>query len=352
MPGGLQIDAKPWTPEEDHVILALHAADGPKWSVIVQSLPGRTISSVRNRWQRLEKGRKMREEGRETRNRCHACGQPKRGHICYAKASGGPQVTITNPIVGASRAASPTAPATFGGPYPPALHSQVAHGAMRSGRRHAARPSGPLGHGTLPLRGPLGQDTLPLPPLDSLDFLHVLGGAPSTASEPELLPLASSRLASDADTDDSSAVLSVAASPVTVEAETAPSLTVDLSVIRPRPPLPSAGRRKVSFSFGALEVAAAPTAAAPTAADQPPPPLARSNTSFFNSLVDSAVFTPSSAAIFDAWAGPAATPPEPPRLTKETSFSQLVAPPPLRRNFDSFSTAWQTESPVMVRLAA
>jgi len=344
MPGGLQIDAKPWAPEEDHIILALHAADGPKWSVIVQSLPGRTISSVRNRWQRLEKGRKMREQGLETRNRCHACGQPKRGHICYAKASGGPQVTITNPIVGSSRAASPPT-----GSYPAAVQTQAAYGAMRSGRRHALRGSGPLGQEALPLRGPLGQETLPpLPPLDSVDFLQALGGsAPSPASEPDMLPLANARLATDKDADDSSTVLSVAASPVTVAAEPPPSLTVDLNVI-PQPPLPTAEGRKVTFSFSALEVAAAPAAAAPTAA----PPLVRSNTSFFNSLVDSAVFTPSSAAIFDAWAGPAAAPPEPPKLTKEASLSALAPPPLLRRNFDSFSTAWQTESPAMVRLAA
>ena len=49
------------------------------------ALCGRTVSSVRNRWQRIEKGRKLREDGVEMKNRCHACGQPKRGHICTAK---------------------------------------------------------------------------------------------------------------------------------------------------------------------------------------------------------------------------------------------------------------------------
>ena len=69
----------------------LHAASRDRrrhrrrWSKIVQLIPGRTVASVRNRWQRLEKGRKMREEGKESKNRCHACGQPKRGHVCYAK---------------------------------------------------------------------------------------------------------------------------------------------------------------------------------------------------------------------------------------------------------------------------
>ena len=81
-----------WAPEEDHIILEMHKAEGPKWSKIVQRLPNRTVSSVRNRWQRIEKGRKLREDGVESKNRCHACGLPKRGHVCYAKMRGGPQV--------------------------------------------------------------------------------------------------------------------------------------------------------------------------------------------------------------------------------------------------------------------
>lgn len=84
-----------WDPEEDHIIMEMHAAEGPKWKSIVKRLPGRTVSSVRNRWQRIEKGRKLREEGTELKNRCHACGQPKRGHICYAKMRGGPQVELS-----------------------------------------------------------------------------------------------------------------------------------------------------------------------------------------------------------------------------------------------------------------
>ncbi len=47
---------------------------------------------MRNRWQRIEKGRKAREAGHEMKNRCHACGMPKRGHVCMAKMRGGPRV--------------------------------------------------------------------------------------------------------------------------------------------------------------------------------------------------------------------------------------------------------------------
>ena len=92
---------KAWEPEEDDIILSSRAALGPKWTTnapkwaaIAKRLPGRTVSSVRNRWQRLEKGRKLREDGTELKNRCHQCGEPKRGHICRAKARGGPQVDI------------------------------------------------------------------------------------------------------------------------------------------------------------------------------------------------------------------------------------------------------------------
>ena len=76
------------------IILEMHEAEGPKWSKIVQRLPNRTVSSVRNRWQRIEKGKKLRMAGKESKNRCHACGQPKRGHICYAKIRGGPKVRV------------------------------------------------------------------------------------------------------------------------------------------------------------------------------------------------------------------------------------------------------------------
>ena len=85
MPGGRHANMQAWSPEEDGIILDMVRTDGPKWSKIVQMLPGRTVSSVRNRWQRIEKGRKLREKGIVSKNRCHACGEPKRGHVCKAK---------------------------------------------------------------------------------------------------------------------------------------------------------------------------------------------------------------------------------------------------------------------------
>lgn len=76
---------KAWEPEEDQIIMEMLERLGPKWSKIVQRLPGRTVSSVRNRWQRIDKGRRLRESGQESKNRCQQCGKPKRGHVCMAK---------------------------------------------------------------------------------------------------------------------------------------------------------------------------------------------------------------------------------------------------------------------------
>ena len=121
---------KAWSPEEDTLIIAMHESEGPKWSKIVQRLPGRTVSSVRNRWQRIEKGRKLREAGVESKNRCHACGQPKRGHVCYAKLNGGPQVDV--------RSGLSVKPSLQGGPAfgmaPPAPRTNLKELLTNSGR--------------------------------------------------------------------------------------------------------------------------------------------------------------------------------------------------------------------------
>lgn len=74
-----------WEPEEDDIIMMLLDQLGPKWSLFVKQLPGRSVSSVRNRWQRIDKGNKMRAAGQESRNRCQRCGEPKRGHVCRAR---------------------------------------------------------------------------------------------------------------------------------------------------------------------------------------------------------------------------------------------------------------------------
>ena len=86
MPGGVQENSLAWEPEEDDIILRMHALIGPKWKAISEQMPGRSISSIRNRFQRMEAGRKAIEKGGEIKNRCHSCGKFKRGHICHAKS--------------------------------------------------------------------------------------------------------------------------------------------------------------------------------------------------------------------------------------------------------------------------
>ena len=89
-----------WVYEEDWIILHEVEREGPRWSLIVAKLPGRTIASVRERWRRLETGRKLHEafsldpdaEDPEHKHRCSMCGRPKFGHVCPAKTRDGPHV--------------------------------------------------------------------------------------------------------------------------------------------------------------------------------------------------------------------------------------------------------------------
>ena len=85
MPGGKHEHMKAWSSEEDHIIIDGVQLHGHQWRLIVRDLPGRSVSSTRNRWNRIEKGRMMREAGTRGRNICLLCWQPKKGHICTAK---------------------------------------------------------------------------------------------------------------------------------------------------------------------------------------------------------------------------------------------------------------------------
>lgn len=74
-----------WQPSDDIKIMELHQSLGPRWSRISTAFPGRTVSSIRNRYLRLHAGEKLRDAGQITKNRCQLCGKPKRGHICEVK---------------------------------------------------------------------------------------------------------------------------------------------------------------------------------------------------------------------------------------------------------------------------
>jgi len=102
----------PWTRTEDQVISEAVKRFGCKWGVLSALLPGRTDNAVRNRWHRLERARRWREEvasraraagmqdpttvkapppgllpassrtGVGSGYKCGRCGQLKRGHLC------------------------------------------------------------------------------------------------------------------------------------------------------------------------------------------------------------------------------------------------------------------------------
>lgn len=73
--------SKQWEPHEDILILELIKQHGRKWEVLKLSFPGRSTSSIRNRWQRMQKFTLT------SKNKCARCGLPKRGHICKVAPS-------------------------------------------------------------------------------------------------------------------------------------------------------------------------------------------------------------------------------------------------------------------------
>ena len=80
-----QENVKAWEPEEDRLIIELLSTLGPRWNQIKSRIPHRSVSSIRNRWQRIDRGRKMKEAGRLVNGtKCEVCGEPKRGHVCFA----------------------------------------------------------------------------------------------------------------------------------------------------------------------------------------------------------------------------------------------------------------------------
>ena len=82
MPGGLHATMRRWEPAEDYIILDMLGTIGPRWSKIAAALPDRTIPSIRNRWQRIDKGRREVKQG-GTFKRCPHCSQPRKGHVCF-----------------------------------------------------------------------------------------------------------------------------------------------------------------------------------------------------------------------------------------------------------------------------
>lgn len=64
-----------WSHEEDRLLVALLKVHGTRWSLIARDIPMRSVSSIRNRWLRMN----AKEKGN---NICRKCGKRKRGHTC------------------------------------------------------------------------------------------------------------------------------------------------------------------------------------------------------------------------------------------------------------------------------
>jgi len=87
--GGKHAQMRGFTPEEDGFLHRLVATEGPRWKAIAEAMTAqapdapRTAAMVRNRFLRVQKGKKEAEEGK-ARNKCGLCGQLKKGHVCTA----------------------------------------------------------------------------------------------------------------------------------------------------------------------------------------------------------------------------------------------------------------------------
>ena len=61
---GVHEHMKRWEPDEDHILVEMLADIGPRWAHIALQV-GRSIPSIRNRWQRICKRHKSVSEGRQ-----------------------------------------------------------------------------------------------------------------------------------------------------------------------------------------------------------------------------------------------------------------------------------------------
>ena len=68
-----------WTPVEDHILMTV-IRDMPKksWMKMQVHFPYRSVSSIRNRYQRLTK----KNHTIPPKQKCRYCGEFRRGHIC------------------------------------------------------------------------------------------------------------------------------------------------------------------------------------------------------------------------------------------------------------------------------
>ena len=77
----------PWTYDENGVLLMrvheyVDSRGRPRWAQVAKGLPGRTAQEARCRYRRISDAETRRKRGESFRNKCHTCGQTRRGHVC------------------------------------------------------------------------------------------------------------------------------------------------------------------------------------------------------------------------------------------------------------------------------
>ena len=75
---------KTWLPVDDAKLVSLIETYGYKWKQFTKQFPGRSVSSIRNRWLRILAGKDAAANNNNKMPRCAYCKKPKRGHICWA----------------------------------------------------------------------------------------------------------------------------------------------------------------------------------------------------------------------------------------------------------------------------
>ena len=78
-----------WDPREDWMLLNCMADGVTSWKKMKEIFKDngfdRSHASIRNRWQRIDKGGNARPTVTKARNRCKLCGELARGHVCFKK---------------------------------------------------------------------------------------------------------------------------------------------------------------------------------------------------------------------------------------------------------------------------
>lgn len=95
----------PWTYDENGVLLMrvndyVDSRGRPRWAQVAKGLPGRSAQEARCRYRRISDAETRRKRGESFRNKCHTCGQTRRGHVC-------PGVTIASRDAKLAAARSP-----------------------------------------------------------------------------------------------------------------------------------------------------------------------------------------------------------------------------------------------------